>query len=84
MTQPSIREAELWMQLHDAMDGNLSMSKRRKLIADYQATIFDAAAALAESENADCPPLTASPCQPCAARTAVAAKLRRMAEEARS
>lgn len=37
-------ESAFWMQLHDAMDGNLSMSKRRKLLTDYRAAVLLAAA----------------------------------------
>jgi hypothetical protein len=37
----TMTEDELWMQLHNAMDGNLSMSKRRKLIADYKAAVTE-------------------------------------------
>ncbi|TXS23107.1 hypothetical protein EAO70_04870 [Streptomyces sp. adm13(2018)] len=46
MTQPTApaTEAELWMALHDAMDGNLSMSRRRKLIDSYKAAVLRGAA----------------------------------------
>ncbi|WP_128977263.1 hypothetical protein [Streptomyces roseicoloratus] len=52
MTQPEATEAELWMTLHDAMDGNLSMSRRRKLITAYRAAVLRTAAdALDDSET---------------------------------
>lgn len=50
----TMTEAQLWMQLHDAMEGNLSMSKRRKLIADYKAVVVkEAADALADRGHLD-------------------------------
>jgi hypothetical protein len=51
----------------------------------YRAAVLREAADVAERENADCPVTAAGrPCPPCAARAAVATKLRRMAEEDRS
>lgn len=37
-------ESAFWTQLHDAMDGNLSMLKRRKLLTDYRTAVLLAAA----------------------------------------
>ena len=42
MTAP---ETALWMALRDAMDGNLSMSKRRKLLKEYRGAVLISAAA---------------------------------------
>lgn len=82
MTQPTVDKARA------ALDDFLSQyrqEKRKQLVNDLVSAVLDEAADEAERENADCPVTTAGrPCPPCAARTAVAAHLRRMAEEARS
>ncbi|MFD3531946.1 hypothetical protein [Streptomyces sp. NPDC058664] len=85
MTQPSSAEARAYDNLYAELTRGVSHAQvRHHLIEEYRAAVLREAAAEAERENAHCPPLTASPCQPCAVRTAVAAKLRRMVEEASS
>lgn len=44
-------EADLWMALHYAMDGNLSVSKRRKLIEEYRSAVLTDAAVEFEKDN---------------------------------
>lgn len=79
-TDPTAAEAELWMALHDAMDGNLRVSRRRTLLADYKAAVLNMAAAetamaasgasLAAEHAPTAPESAASPERPPTGRTA--------------
>ena len=44
-------EAELWWILHDAMDGNLRVSRRRVLLAKYKAAVLREAGVDTEEES---------------------------------
>jgi hypothetical protein len=87
VTQPSASnptEAEIWMALHDAMGGNLSISNRRKLISVHREAALREAVQAAEGEllqdNTGTPEDEA---YNQGIRDVIAAITRRMAEEGR-
>lgn len=84
MTQPTVDKARARLAFYIGYGTDEHDALFESYLDVYRAAVLRKAADEAERENADCPPLTTNPCQPCAIRTAVATKLRRMAEEARS
>lgn len=60
--EPTLAELELREQLHDAMDGNLRMSRRRELLNAYRNAIL---AAAAPTQAAEADEMTADASEAC-------------------
>ncbi|MEK9524054.1 hypothetical protein MIU24_32475 [Streptomyces venezuelae] len=86
MTQPTERTAIysglMWPEWNPRSESHGTSQKQANQLLDaYRAAILREAADEAERENADCPVTAAGrPCPPCAARAAVATKLRRIGD----